>query len=120
MELNVAYRALRKHNQQSLPQTAPIAAKFEDCQQSFERLCIVVRSNGDEANSALVEDSYGKFLAWGKDSGASDRSVDHGLRKSSGLAGRTLELLVALFSKLEQGRLPTSKEYKQMLTTIRN
>ena len=99
------YRALRGQKSSFLPQTAPIAAKFEDCQQNFERLCIVSRSGIRLIEPNVIEDSYGRFLAWGRDCGAADRSVDHRLRKSSSLSTRTLELLKTLSAKLEQGKI---------------
>jgi tetratricopeptide (TPR) repeat protein len=101
-ELNPVYRALRRKKRDYLPQTAPIAAKFEDCRQCFERFCTVVRSN-QPSRSTLVEDSYGKFLEWGNDSGALPRTIDHTLRKTSDLSKMTLELLVTLYSILSKG-----------------
>jgi hypothetical protein len=103
-ELNQVYRALRGNRRDYISQTAPVAAKFEDCKQSFERFCIVVRSN-EPSNSAIVEDVYGNFLEWGNNSGASLRTIDHTLRKTSELSRMTLELLVTLQSILLKGML---------------
>lgn len=108
-ELNPVYRTLRRKKRDYLPQTAPIAAKFEDCRQCFERFCIVVRSN-QPSHSTLVEDSYGKFLEWGNDSGALPRTIDHTLRKTSDLSKMTLELLVTLYSILSKGK-PSSQYF---------
>jgi hypothetical protein len=99
------YQVLRRrHKSSSNPQIAPIAAIFEDCCQNFERLCVTARRNADPS-SILVEDNYGKFLAWGNDSGASSRSLDHTLRKDSILSAMALDLLKTLDRKLGQGML---------------
>jgi hypothetical protein len=97
------YRALRPAGRVPL-QIAPIAAKFERCREVFERLCIIIRSMSPEMSSA-VEDVYGRFLAWGNDSGASSRALDHTLQKSSSLQDMTTELLISLYSKLNEGEL---------------
>jgi hypothetical protein len=98
------YRALRSRRQhRNLHQTAPLAAKFESCKQAFETLCIVTRSIAP-SNSSSVEDSFGKFLTWGQDSGASARSLDRTLRKTSSLSEMTDELLMSLYSKIQEGR----------------
>jgi hypothetical protein len=103
-EPNTTYRALRSRRQhRNLPQTAPLAAKFESCKQAFESFCIVTRSiTLSDANA--VENSFGKFLAWGNDSGASARSIDRTLRKTSRLSEMTDELLMSLYSKLQEGK----------------
>lgn len=102
-EPNPMYRALRSQRQhRSLPQTAPLAAKFESCKQAFETICIV-RSIAP-SNSNSVEDSFGKFLAWGNDTGASARSLDRTLRKTSSLSEVTEDLLMSLYSKLQEGK----------------
>jgi hypothetical protein len=103
-ELNTTYRALRSRRQyRNLPQTAPLAAKFESCKQAFENLCIVTQAIAP-LDSNAVEDSFGKFLAWGNDSGASARSLDRTLRKTSSLSEMTDELLKSLYSKLQEGK----------------
>jgi hypothetical protein len=75
---------------------------FEDCQQNFERMCVTA-TRFEDPNSVQVEDNYGKFLAWGNDSGASSRTLDHALRKDSPLSAMTLDLLKTLYKKLGQG-----------------
>jgi hypothetical protein len=100
-EPNPMYRALRSRRQhRSLPQTAPLAAKFESCKQAFETICIAIAPS----NSNSVEDSFGKFLAWGNDTGASTRSLDRTLRKTSSLSEVTEDLLMGLYSKLQEGK----------------
>jgi hypothetical protein len=100
-ELNPTYRVLRKHR--NIPQTAPLAAKFESCKQAFETLCIMTRSIAP-SNLNSLEDSFGKFLTWGTDSGASARSLDRALRKTSNLSEMTEDLLVSLYLKLQEGK----------------
>jgi hypothetical protein len=99
------YAALRKRPHFHQPRTAPIAAIFEKCRESFERLCIVTRLNSSQPNSSLVEDNYGTFLAWGNDSGAATRSLDRTLRKTSNLSDMVMELLRTLYSTLQRGML---------------
>ena len=107
-EPNPVYRALRSRRYyRNLPQTAPLAAKFESCKQAFETLCVVSRSAA-LSGADLVEDSFGKFLAWGNDSGCSARSIDRTLRKTSSLSKMTADLLMSLYSKLQEGKLTTS------------
>jgi hypothetical protein len=97
------YRALRQKAHSHVPQTAPLAAKFEDCRQCFSRLCPVLKSNSFHACSSLADDCYGRFLAWGNDSGASTRALDHSLRKTATLGDMSLELLVDLHATLTNG-----------------
>jgi hypothetical protein len=103
-ELNTTYRALRARWQhRNLHQTAPLAAKFESCKQAFETFCILTPSIAPSDANA-VENSFGKFLDWGNDSGASARSIDRALRKTSSLPKMTDELLMSLYSKLQEGK----------------
>jgi hypothetical protein len=103
-EPNPMYRALRSRRQyRNVHQTAPLAAKFESCKQAFETLCIVTGSIAP-SNSSSVEDSFGKFLTWGHDSGASARSLDRTLRKTSSLSAMTDDLLMSLYAKLQEGK----------------
>lgn len=98
------YRALRRTERFRLPQTAPIAATFEDCHQSFQRLSIVVTSISDDVSeSNTVQEIFRRFLAWGYDSGASKRTLDRGLRNSSNLSRGTLDLLRSLYTTLNEG-----------------
>lgn len=100
---NQMYTVLRSRQKTARnPQIAPISALFEDCRQTFERLCVTARAVSS-TNSILIEDNYGKFLAWGNDSGASSRSLDHTLRKDSSLSATTLDFLKTLYKKLGQG-----------------
>jgi len=89
--------------QRNLAQTAPVAAKFEDCHQYFTRLCVALKEHASLSDVDLAEDSFARFLAWGNDTGA-PRSLDHALRKASGHQKKTLELLTALHSTLVDGK----------------
>lgn len=92
-----------KHRQPSHVQTAPVAAKFEDCHQCFTRLCAAMETHPSPADVELAKDSFAKFLAWGNDTGAMNRSLDHTLRKASDHQKKTLELLSTLHSTLMEG-----------------
>jgi hypothetical protein len=89
--------------QRNLAQTAPVAAKFEDCHQYFTRLCVALKEHASPSDVDLAEDSFARFLAWGNDTGAMTRSLDHALRKASGHQKKTLELLTTLHSTLVEG-----------------
>jgi hypothetical protein len=92
-----------QRKQQRLAQTAPLAAKFEACQQCFARLCVVLKEHPTLFDLDLAEESLAKFRAWGNDTGAITRSLDHTLRKASAHQKKTLELLTALHSTLTEG-----------------
>jgi hypothetical protein len=89
-----------QEKQQRQVQTAPLAAKFEDCQQWFDKLCIALKEHPSLCNLDLAEESLAKFRAWGNDTGAVSRSLDHTLRKASAHQKKTLELLTTLHSTL--------------------
>ncbi|KAH8820807.1 nb-arc domain-containing protein [Xylogone sp. PMI_703] len=102
-EVNPVYRALRPHKHYSLPSSAPIAAQFEDCRQCFTRLCLTLKSaDSTIPYSSIADDTYGKFLAWGNDSGAASRNLDYTLRKTTNLRNTTLELLSNLDESLKK------------------
>ncbi|RFU32291.1 hypothetical protein B7463_g4032, partial [Scytalidium lignicola] len=101
-EVNQVYRALRPHKHYPLPSSAPIAAQFEDCRQCFNRLCLALKSDSTLPYSAIADDTYGKFLAWGNDSGAASRNLDYTLRKTTNLRNTTLELLANLDDSLKK------------------
>jgi hypothetical protein len=92
-----------RQKQQRHAQTAPVAAKFEDCQQCFDRLCVALKDHPSLFDLDLAEESLAKFRAWGNDTGAMTRSLDHALRKASAHQKKTLELLTALHSALVEG-----------------
>jgi hypothetical protein len=101
---NTIYRGPRGQERlRSLAKAAPVAAKFEDCYNSFNRLCVELRGRSPSAISALVDENYAKLLAWGNDTGAATRSLDHMLRKASDLREGTLDLLRDLHELIREG-----------------
>lgn len=105
---NTIYRGPRGQQKlRSLAEAAPVAAKFEDCHNCFNRLCAALRNRSPSAVpsaiSTLADDNYAKFLAWGNDTGAATRSLDHTLRKASDLREMTLDLLTDLHSLILEG-----------------
>jgi hypothetical protein len=99
---NTIYRGPRGQERlRSLAKAAPIAAKFEDCHNCFNRLCaalrsLAVKSQSTSTISTLADSNFAKFLAWGNDTGAATKSLDHTLRKASELREITLDLLTDL------------------------
>jgi hypothetical protein len=85
-----------------LADAAPVAAKFEDCHNGFSKLCARLRDSPSKI-STLADDNFAKFLAWGNDTGAVTRSLDHTLRKSSDLREVTLDLLKDLHMTILDG-----------------
>jgi hypothetical protein len=101
---NTIYRGPRgRERLRNLAKAAPVAAKFEDCGNSFSRLCRALRSPFPPAISTLADENYASFLAWGNDTGAATRSLDHTLRKASELRETTLTLLQDLHELLLEG-----------------
>lgn len=98
--------AMPRHSRgksRNLADTAPVAAKFEDCRQWFARLCVALETFFSPSDIALAEDSFAKFLAWGNDTGAMSQSLDHTLRKASAHQKKTLDLLTTLHLTLVEG-----------------
>ena len=87
----------------NLAEAAPVAAKFEDCRNCFNKLCAALRSHWPPAISTLAADNFAKVLAWGNDTGAATRSLDHTLRKSTDLKEMTLDLLKDLHLTILDG-----------------
>jgi hypothetical protein len=105
MDVSGDSKELRNRNNRAVRAKAPLAANFEDCLQVFDRLRATIQSNKKdfENEHTLGEDCYSKLRSWGYNSGASSRALDHRLRKPSRLKTTTLELLVELQSKLQEG-----------------
>jgi hypothetical protein len=101
----LAYRVLRGKSvvKVSPRRMYPIAARFEDCIQIFERLRAYIAQLPDLSLPEMVENTHEDFLAWGRDSGAVAQCIDRTLRKAAELSQRTLELLEKIHSKIEQG-----------------
>ena len=99
--------ATRKQENDNFYGIAPIAAHFEDCLQSFERLYATLESRqlGGKDMVAAVDGSLGEFRIWGNDTGAPDGLLDHALRKSSHLQKAVKDLLVDLLSTLRSSKI---------------
>lgn len=98
---------------------APVAAQFEDCTQAFVRLSDSLTADSDNFHPALDDPTTKNgteatplheraqhfrrtFSAWGNDSGASSRTLDHALKESPSLMRQTMYLLEDLYSTLER------------------
>ncbi|EFX01952.1 nb-arc and tpr domain containing protein [Grosmannia clavigera kw1407] len=97
---------------------APVAAQFEDCFQAFVQLYDSLQANScnfDSTPSLPPENGADEiplheraeycrrtFSAWGNDSGASSRALDHALKESPSLMQQTLYLLGELSTTLER------------------
>ena len=113
-----ASSALRKSGSSHVYQRAPIAARFEDCLQDFERLSSIIETyqEADKAKGFCIESAYSQFRQWGSDTGAQNRTLDHALRKATHLEQATIKLLKDLLSALQIGRIialvmPLSNRY---------
>ncbi|KAL9120119.1 MAG: hypothetical protein Q9187_003323 [Circinaria calcarea] len=97
---------MRNHERSHAYKMAPIAALFEDCLQSFAELCTIMEANEDawRFQHFMLDASFSKFREWGNDTGASDRSLDHILRKASRLQDATKNMLETLLSTLHETR----------------
>ena len=97
------YRGPRgRQKLRSVAEAAPVAAKFEDCHNGFYKLCGKLKDSHSKI-SMLANDNFARFLAWGNDTGAATRSLDHTLRKSSDLKEMTLDLLKDLYVTILDG-----------------
>ncbi|GJC93878.1 transcriptional xre family [Colletotrichum higginsianum] len=83
-------KAQRQRRNRALRERGPIAAEFEDCQQSFVRLSDALHLS---RNSYLVEKCWRRFNLWDDDSGASSRTLDYNLKSSPSLVKQTTSLL---------------------------
>ena len=106
MEPQGQSKELRNQQSQAVRAKAPVAAGFEDCLQAFDRLSAAIDANRDDFQDEYIlsEDCYSRVKTWGCDSGASTRALDHALRKSPQLKSSTLDLLLDLYSILQDGK----------------
>jgi len=104
MELSRSYHVSRLQNSKARRRT-PIAAGFEDCIQVFHQLCSSFEAGSTAWGGSDGEFGglFGRLRAWGNESGASTRSLDHRLRKASRLQKQVLEFLVDLKIDIENG-----------------
>ncbi|KAI0127980.1 hypothetical protein BJ170DRAFT_397576 [Xylariales sp. AK1849] len=98
MDPQVGRKTSRALASRALRAKAPVAARFEDCLQAFGRLCTALRANlpASEHVDSLADDCMFRLISWGHDSGASNRMLDHKLRRSSRPRDNTLDLLKEL------------------------
>lgn len=88
--------------------STPIAAGFEDCLQLFEQLVSAMEADSTTWKPAEVvplKDEFSRLRAWGNDTGASSRSLDHALRKASKLQRQVSDLLDELRDNTQKGKL---------------
>jgi hypothetical protein len=113
------YRGPRgRQKLRSLAEAAPVAAKFEDCHNGFYKLCGKLKDSHSKI-SMLADDNFARFLAWGNDTGAATRSLDHMLRKSSDLKEMTLVLLKDLYVTILDGMRLFHYNFLAMATSAR-
>lgn len=105
--------------------SAPIATHFDDCQESFRKLSTTMKNQDcfegcqesfsqlstttsnretQQPSSISLDGFYSRFRQWGLVTGASNRSLDYALRKSSRLQDSTIDLLKDLLWALNTGR----------------
>ena len=92
-------RELMRHDRQADDERAANIAN-ENAEEELLRQA----SQVSRARYLIVDDCFSKFRDWGSNTGASSRSLDHALRKSSELQQTTKELLKDLFSTLSHSK----------------
>lgn len=86
---------------------AEIDVHYEDCSQIFNRLCTSYAafvSKLPETRANTLTDCFGRFTAWGVETGAREQALDHKLRKNNEMHDHVVELLVQLQNLLGDGR----------------
>ena len=98
---------VRNRNSTHVYQRAPIAARFEECLQYFERLSSMteIYDEADSASNFSIESAFSQFRQWGNDTGAQSRLLDHALRKATQLVQATNHMLDDLLSALHIGKI---------------
>lgn len=86
-------------------QKAIIAARFEECQQDFNRLCARLDRHFPDTKAKSLSDCLGSFVAWGSETGANDQTLDYKLRKANDMQEMVVELLTQLHEVIEEGKL---------------
>lgn len=95
-------RAQKQQKYDGLRARGPVAAEFEDCQQSFVQLSDALHLS---RLRPLVEKCWRNFNVWDNDSGASSRNLDYILKSSPALRQQAISLLNDLKGTLEKGRV---------------
>ena len=84
---------------------APIAAQFEDCSQSIQRLSEpLMVHDADSDVHRLARECLIRLNKWGHGSGASTRALDYSLKECPGIRQHTLDLLKDLNECIETGK----------------
>ncbi len=103
-------KAHRTKETQRLRARAPLAAQFEDCAQAVRQLHAALNANPSISEQAplriLIERCFRRLIAWGNDTGASSRTLDHSLRRAAGPQSSTLTLLKELHELVVNGAPP--------------
>ncbi|KAK4172752.1 hypothetical protein QBC36DRAFT_337198 [Triangularia setosa] len=95
------WKAHRETESQKVRAKAPLAAQFEDCAQALRQLHLAIASDSsDGALGDLVERCLNRLTAWGHDTGASSRRLDHSLRRATKPLSSTLMLLKGLHESI--------------------
>ena len=115
----------QKRGQGHAYEAAPIAARFEECLQCFERLSSIIETD-QEAETVIyptIEGAFSRFRQWGTDTGAPSRALDHALRNASQLRQTTENLLGDLLSALQSSKPPVIhnglSDFVQEITRLR-
>lgn len=99
-------KAQRLKESSGLRAKAPIAARFEDCVQVFQRLSDSLQVNQFKPQLERVsKECVLRFKLWGDSSGASSRALDYALKGSPLVKRQVLSLLGELNSTLGEGNL---------------
>ena len=100
-------RASRDKETQQLRAKAPLAAQFEDCAQAVRLLHTALNADSSIEEQTplriLVDRCLGRLLAWGHDTGASSRVLDHSLRRASKPRDNVLTFLKELHELVVNG-----------------
>ncbi|KAK0726356.1 hypothetical protein B0T21DRAFT_371426 [Apiosordaria backusii] len=95
------WKAHRETESQKLRAKAPLAAQFEDCAQALRQLHLAITSDSSDGTLRdLVERCLQRLTAWGHDTGASSRRLDHSLRRAIKPQDSTLMLLKGLHESI--------------------
>ncbi|KAF4828998.1 Transcription activator GutR [Colletotrichum tropicale] len=92
-------RAQKQQKYDGLRARGPVAAEFEDCQQSFAQLSDALHLS---RLRPLVDKCWRNFNVWDNDSGASSRNLDYILKSSPAVRQQAISLLNDLKWTLEK------------------
>ncbi|KAK0663014.1 hypothetical protein QBC41DRAFT_259930 [Cercophora samala] len=88
---------VRARESQEVRAKAPLAAQFEDCTQALRQLQTAIDADPSLDNLRDIADRcLDQLKAWGLNTGATSRRLDHSLRRAKDLQSNTLMLLKEL------------------------